>query len=508
MLGFLCTLLTPQLEEARRFWKNKQIRTALIVPWAEAFTAAFLTPVLPFFLQGLGLRATEMGQLRTVSLILNACSAPFVGWLLDHHGPFIGIALPSSLCAIGCTIRALATGYSSLLVAATFSGLSGAKQDMSIAHTVRHTPPARRTLAVSAANVQVRVLTLLGTACFTPLNKLLSWWLPASHFGMLRFRLLLSLCTIGCGFGVIVLLFASRTLAFDSLDATDEIDDDQIAGATRSKANARDDEDGEMAERGPIIKEPSSSPEEPSSSPAPTPPPIVATGVPVMLLGTTSSGLSCGPLPAVLVLSLSGLFICKYLNDALYLTWPLFIKAHFGWAESEYALLLPMQQALAFLLVATPWVHMKLGSSSAVLLLGGGSLLSLSLTYLMQSVSGLTIALHVVSMLLGGVANSALELILTALASTHVPPTYQGRLFAALAVLRCAGSASGNLLGSALFQYSLDMTSDAPLLVRGGALPITLMVVPAALNLLALTRCITKASSSSSGAEDERSRRT
>ena len=158
---------------------------------------------------------------------------------------------------------------------------------------------------------------------------------------------------------------------------------------------------------------------------------------------------------------------------------------------------------------------MRLGSSSAVLVLGGISLVSLSLTYLMQSVSGLTIALHVVSMLLGGVANSALELILTALASTHVPPTYQGRLFAALAVLRCAGSASGNLLGSALFQYSLEQPASgggappAPLLVRGGALPITLMMVPAALNLFALTRCILSASASSSGrAEDERSRMT
>ena len=31
MTSFLWTLLTPQLDEARRFWKNKQIRTALIV---------------------------------------------------------------------------------------------------------------------------------------------------------------------------------------------------------------------------------------------------------------------------------------------------------------------------------------------------------------------------------------------------------------------------------------------------------------------------------------------
>ena len=93
MTSFLWTLLTPQLDEARRFWKNKQIRTALIVPWAEAFTAAFLTPVIPYFYQSLGLQAVEMGQLRTVQLVLNAASAPIAGVLLDRHGPFIGIAL-------------------------------------------------------------------------------------------------------------------------------------------------------------------------------------------------------------------------------------------------------------------------------------------------------------------------------------------------------------------------------------------------------------------------------
>ena len=157
----LATLLTPQLDEARRFWKNKQIRTALIVPWAEAFTAAFLTPVVPYFMQGLGMQATEMGQLRTVQLVLNAASAPFAGWLLDRHGPFVGIALPSSLCAVGCAIRALSTSYGGLLVASTFAGLSGAKQDMAIAHLSRHTPPAGRTLAVSAASVQVRALMLV-----------------------------------------------------------------------------------------------------------------------------------------------------------------------------------------------------------------------------------------------------------------------------------------------------------------------------------------------------------
>ena len=36
------------------------------------------------------------------------------------------------------------------------------------------------------------------------------------------------------------------------------------------------------------------------------------------------------PPSLVLVLSLSGLFLARYLSETLSLTWPLFIKAHFG----------------------------------------------------------------------------------------------------------------------------------------------------------------------------------
>lgn len=184
----------------------------MIVPWAEAFTVAFLLPVYPFFMTNLGITASMMGQLRTVQLVLQAATAPIAGILLDAYGPFLGIALPASICAIGCTIRALATDYSSLFAANIFSGLSGAKTDMAMAHLSRHTEPARRTLAVSAAKVQLQALTLLGTACFTPLNALLSVMLPT----MLRFRLEISLCVFGCGFGVLVLLCSADTMSYEA----------------------------------------------------------------------------------------------------------------------------------------------------------------------------------------------------------------------------------------------------------------------------------------------------
>ena len=145
----LRSVLDAQVAEARRFWRHKGLRTAMIVPWAEAFTAAFLTPVVPFFMQALGMDAAGMGQLRSVQSVLLLFSAPICGYLLDAHGPFLGIALPSSICSIGCAIRACATSASSLYVASIFSGLSGAKIEMAVAYVSRHTDAAQRTLAVS-----------------------------------------------------------------------------------------------------------------------------------------------------------------------------------------------------------------------------------------------------------------------------------------------------------------------------------------------------------------------
>ena len=56
----------------------------------------------------------------------------------------------------------------------------------------------------------------------------------------------------------------------------------------------------------------------------------------------------------------------------------------------------------------------------------------------------------------------------------------------------CAGGCAGNLGGAALFQTSLHLPpADTPplLLVRGGALPLSLAAAPFALNILSLASC-------------------
>ena len=388
-------VVEQQVSEARRFWRNRQIRTALIVPWAEAYTGAFIMPVFAYFMQGLGLQATEMGMLRATQLVLNAASAPFCGYLLDRHGPWLGIALPSSLCAIGCGIRACANSFSGLFTASIFSGLSGAKIDMAVAHLSRHSAPTRRTLAVSAAKVQMQTLTLFGTLCFTPLDALLRFLLPAERFGMLRFRVEISLCVIGCGFGVLMLLLAKDVMSYETTstaaggDATRSIvgangkaeDDEEALDPTEcapvcraASASGRDvggvDGGVDGGKGGQLSAEPPPSPATPlSGSAASTPPP--ATGATDLDGGGSWWALICpcalgkeGRPPAVLVFAFVGLFFASTFRDLQRISWPLFIKAHFGWSEREYGLLLPLNQGAAFCLAATHWLHERIGSAT------------------------------------------------------------------------------------------------------------------------------------------------
>jgi len=397
---------------------------------------------------------------------LNAASAPIAGCLLDARGPFLGIALPASLCAIGCAIRSMAQSTSWLVAANVFSGLSGAKTEMATAHLSRHTDPSRRTLAVSAARVQLQALALLGTLLFTPTNWVLTALLPESTWGMLRFRLLISLCVFGCGFGVIVLCCSAGTLVFHSSEAGAVFHSSE-AGALQPRTLRRSDADGSDAAT------------EESSSHDPE-------GYPVEgRLAGASSCMSSRLRTARLALCLVALCLAAATRDTLAVVWPLYLKAHFGWAEKEYGLLLPLQQAAAFGLVATPPLQDALGSRASLLLAGCGGVACHVSALLLRAPSPNTEGLHVLLFLAGGLLGGATELLLVSLSSTALPPRAQGRLFALLSMTKLGGSVGGSLYCTAQFQVSLDAASG-PYFLRGGAAPVVWLALPSLVALLAL----------------------
>ena len=107
-----------------------------------------------------------MGVFRATQLALNALSVPLAGWLLDTRGPWLGIALPSSACAFACALRAFATGFSTLEVAAVFSGLSGAKVAVKVVDKLRLSGPAeKKPLPSGRSRSRSRALGCVVIAC-------------------------------------------------------------------------------------------------------------------------------------------------------------------------------------------------------------------------------------------------------------------------------------------------------------------------------------------------------
>ena len=65
--------------------------------------------------------------------------------------------------------------------------------------------------------------------------------------------------------------------------------------------------------------------------------------------------------------------------------------------------------------------------------------------------------------------------------------TPEERLFALLSIVRLAGTITGSLYLAQLFQTSLDARGGGPSVLRGGALPLVALSLPAALNVAALS---------------------
>ena len=122
---------------------------------------------------------------------------------------------------------------------------------------------------------------------------------------------------------------------------------------------------------------------------------------------------------------------------------------------------------------AFPRLQLRVGDANCVATLGAAASLALGAGFVVRSDSVAGRAAHA-SLLLCAVASlAALEPCLRALASTLVPLELQGRSFAALNVASALGAALAGMLGTRLYQYSLDAPGDTalPTALRGGALP-------------------------------------
>ena len=170
----------------------------------------------------------------------------------------------------------------------------------------------------------------------------------------------------------------------------------------------------------------------------------------------------CSASPA-LVSTLLVLFLVKACAVMLDTIWPLFLKAHFGWQEREYSLLLFSQSVSSILFLAVfPSIIRWLGDAMTLLLLGLAAAVTMGLAFALQSPAGLALPGHVALMLLTyGVLNT-MDPCVKAVASSLVPPSAQGRTFAALNICSALGSMLSGLVAPRLYERCAPPAPSMP----------------------------------------------
>ena len=489
------SVVTDQLAVLRRFIAEPRLLTAVCIFWVERVGGGLGAPVVPFFALELGLAAPDIGLLSTIALCFLMLPAPLYGWIQDRHGPMFTIMVSSGCCALGCGLRGFAQGFYWLVVSSALSGFGGGNLISTIsAHVATETPPAQRALALSALAVQGSVLRILGQALYVPWDATLR----GSGLGerMLRFRVTLSVCTFFCAFGVVQLCLNGHHLRRSSNRAAAVAsagDDDRRSADSPDSGGAVEVRCGDGAELSDgcgrttelvtLVKDADADADADADEAAAA----VATA-------RGGGGLLGGRVPAGVLPCLLALYLRASCEALATILWPLFMKAHFGYDERSYARLLFLSTLLSTAAVAAfPRLQARVGDADCVAALGAAAAGALGLAFVVQADAAAARALHAALALLSIASLAALEPCLRALASTLVPLSLQGRSFAALNVASALGAATAGVVGTRLYQSSLDGGGGGgggvslPLLLRGGALP-TVLAAPCLLAVVLYVR--------------------
>lgn len=468
-------MMKSQLALFRVFWRDTKLRAPLLVIWAATLGGSLHAPVVPYFYLELKLQATDIGLLSTISSIGNVLLAPFYGWLLDTRGAYHAILFSSSMCAMGCLFRGLAQSYTELMLAATFLGLGGSNLiTLVLAYLSSQTEPKLRALVISGYLTQLSVLQIGGKAVYPPFDALLM--LVGFEQKLLRFRVTMSVCTLFCFFGVWQLRATGTHLRQAATHSTAEAEADVEVAAESGLEEQSSDAQGrkplglEMETQAAILTAEGESPQRTQS-----PGDSEAAALAAQRRRERRQYL------ASLVLVTVALWL-RAACSALSLTlWPLWVKAHYGWDALLYSRLLTASTLLSTgMLASYSGLERTLGHATTTVLLCSAAAAG-AVGFTLQSQGGETQWVHaaLAVCMMGSLA--ALEPCFKALTSRHFSQAAQGRSFGAMATISGLGEVAAGILGTRLYQYSLDAPVDQhPLLhtspFRGGALPFTLFV--------------------------------
>ncbi len=201
--------LDDQRQAFRHFFFTPHLRVPVLIIWVATFGSSLHEPVTAFFYLKLDASASDIGNLRTVATTASLLLAPVYGSLADAspRGTSLAIRASSVCCALGCLIRGIATNVNGLLFASFIMGCGIGLWNLVLTSVAASCPEEKRTVIVSTFLAQEMTLRILGRLSYTPFDYLLV------HAGfddlMLRYRIIMSVCTAFCIVGAIWLLVSS-----------------------------------------------------------------------------------------------------------------------------------------------------------------------------------------------------------------------------------------------------------------------------------------------------------
>jgi hypothetical protein len=423
--------------------------------------------VTQFYYIALGASAVDTGNLNSVSVLASLALAPVLGLLVDReeHGGSrheAWLVLCATLCAVGCLARGLVSDVGSLFAAQILIGLGSNMWTLTLAYVSGHTRQQDRALVVSGFISQQRIAGLLGRSLYPAFHALLVHGL-ALEDPLLMYRLCMSVCTLFCLLGAVVLV---RLFWLPPRDAR---------GALAVNARARPRAAPELEEQSPPQLQQQHRRQHHWFSPRGE-----QRGFEVAL--EPGDKLDASPVAggstwfAVLAL---GVVAQASFSSCLTVVWPLYLRANFSWGSFQYGQALMAIAPFSILGISlAPLLERRIGLLNAACAALGGAAFVVALAFdagagtggaaaadlfpggqdalLDAGLSGLPVgalgnvaAVAVLAALLG-VADPAFK----SLASLQMPPALQGRAWGVLAVLQGVGSVVGGSVGGVLFKSS------------------------------------------------------
>ena len=412
------------------FLSRPALRIPVIIIWVASFGGSLHEAVTTYYYLEIGASTHDIGNLRIISILGLVLLTPVYGSLIDWYpnGINISIRVSSIFCAAGCLLRGLASSVKGLYFGCFLMGMGVSLWSIVLTLVATTVCDENRSRIISSYLAQESLLRIFGKISFKPFD----WFLQSAGIDakLSRQRITMSVCSIFCLTG----LFALVVSSFTSRSFLVPPKPSQQVGSKEEK--------------------------KPGSK---------------QQLSKARAALLC-----------SSVFCIEVSYAIVIITWPLFVKANFGWEAQAYANIVIFSSLVrtAFIFVAAKME--KLASDGHIALTisccCAASMLKLSFHNKIHWPS------HFVPSLLFIANIGFLDPTLNTMISLSVSEKFQGRGFSIIFLLKGIATIFGSWLGSRMYE------NNSAVVYSTGAL----LLFFAAVLIVAAQRCSANAAVSTS----------